>query len=67
MISKFKELKKNLKKDITQLPTLKVALLGDNATQFLAIAIKGIGIDRGYNIELFEEDIDLTLFEKLPI
>jgi len=56
MISTFKELKKNLKKDSTSLPTIKVALLGDNATQFLAIGIKGIGIERGYNIELFEAD-----------
>ncbi|MFT5248468.1 MAG: FkbH-like protein [bacterium] len=56
MISTFKELKKNLKKDLTTLPTIKVALLGDNATQFLAIAIRGVGIERGYNIELFEAD-----------
>jgi FkbH-like protein len=55
-ISIFKELKKNLKKDLRILPTIKVALLGDNATQFLAIAIKGIGVERGYNIELFEAD-----------
>ena len=58
MVSTFQELKKNLKKDITSLPTLKVALLGDAATQFLAIAIKGIGIERGYNVELFEADYD---------
>lgn len=58
IISKFKELKRNLKKDLTSLPTIKVALLGDNATQFLAIAIKGIGIERGYNIKLFEADFN---------
>ena len=58
MISTFKELKKNLKKDLTTLPTIKVALLGDNATQFLAIAIRGVVIDRGYNIELFEADFN---------
>jgi FkbH-like protein len=56
IISTFKELKKNLKKDIATFPTIKVALLGDNATQFLAIALKGIGIEKGYNIELFEAD-----------
>jgi FkbH-like protein len=55
-ISIFKELKKNLKKDLRILPAIKIALLGDNATQFLAIAIKGIGVERGYNIELFEAD-----------
>ncbi len=57
-IPTFKELKKNIKKDLTSIPTIKVALLGDTATQFLAIAIKGIGIERGYNIELFEADYD---------
>ena len=35
---------------------LKVALLGDTATQFLATAIKGEGVARGYNIDLFEAE-----------
>lgn len=52
----FQELKKNLKKDSTGLPTLKVALLGDTATQLLATAIKGMGIERGYQIDLFEAE-----------
>lgn len=52
----FKELKRNLKKDVSKLPTLKVSLLGDTATQFLAVAIKGEGIERGYNIDLFEAE-----------
>lgn len=52
----FKELKRNLKKDISVLPTLKVSLLGDSATQFLAVAIRGEGIERGYNIDLFEAE-----------
>lgn len=52
----FKELKRNLKKDVSTLPTLKVSLLGDTATQFLATAIKGEGIERGYNIDLFEAE-----------
>lgn len=52
----FKELKRNLKKDVSNLPTLKVSLLGDTATQFLATAIKGEGIERGYNIDLFEAE-----------
>jgi FkbH-like protein len=56
IISSFNELKKNLKKDITSYPTIKVALLGDTATQFLAIAIQGTAIGRGYNIELFEAE-----------
>lgn len=52
----FKELKRNLKKDVSQLPTLKVSLMGDSATQFLAMAIKGVGVQYGYNIDLFEAD-----------
>lgn len=35
---------------------MKVALLGDTATQFLATAIKGVGVERGYNINLFEAE-----------
>ena len=49
MFSTFSELKRNLKKDVSSLPILKVALLGDTATQFLAIALKGLGINIGYN------------------
>lgn len=52
----FKELKRNLKKDVNVLPTIKMSLLGDSATQFLATAIKGMGFERGYNIDLFEAE-----------
>jgi FkbH-like protein len=52
----FKTLKQNLKKDVSSLPVFKVSLLGDTSTQFLAVAIKGEGIERGYNIDLFEAE-----------
>lgn len=52
----FKQLKRNLKHDISALPSIKVSLLGDTATQFLATAIRGEGIERGYNIDLFEAE-----------
>lgn len=52
----FKELKRNLKKDVSGVPTLRVSLLGDTATQFLAVALLGEGIERGYNIDLFEAE-----------
>lgn len=52
----FKELKRNLNKDVSGLPVVKIALLGDTATQFLATAIKGWGVERGYRIELFEAE-----------
>ena len=52
----FKQIKKLLKQDNTNLLEMKVALLGDTATQFLATAIKGVGVERGYNINLFEAE-----------
>lgn len=52
----FQELKRNLKRDVSNLPLKKVALLGDTATQFLAAAIKGMGVERGYNINLWEAE-----------
>lgn len=52
----FKELKRNHKREISALPTIKVSLLGDSATQFLATAIRGMGIERGYSIDLFEAE-----------
>lgn len=52
----FKQIKKLLKQDNSNLPEVKVALLGDTATQFLATAIKGVGVERGYNINLFEAE-----------
>lgn len=56
MLLDFKQIKKLLKQDNTNLPVVKVALLGDTATQFLATAIKGVGVERGYNIKLFEAE-----------
>ena len=55
MIS-FKDIKKNLKKDFSCYPSLKLAVVGDTATQLLCTAIRGTGVIRGYNIELFEAE-----------
>lgn len=52
----FQELKRLAKSPSTELPALRVALLGDTATQFLAIALKGSALERGYKLELFEAD-----------
>ena len=52
----FKELKKLLKSDLSAFPSIKVSLIGDTATQFLGTAIKGSGVERGYNINLFEAE-----------
>lgn len=52
----FKDLKKKLKNIPEGLPLCKVALLGDTATQFLATAIRGMGLERGYNVNLYEAE-----------
>ena len=52
----FKALKKKLRGDLSGLPEMNVALVGDTATQLLAIAIKGCGVERGCKINLFEAD-----------
>ena len=50
------ELKKLAKKNLPDGPTIKVALVGDTATQLLATAIRGMGVLRGYNVDLFESE-----------
>lgn len=52
----YRQLKRHLKQDLSALPTLKVALLGDSATQMLATAIQGEGAARGYNIQLWQAE-----------
>ena len=52
----LQELKRSLKGDLSGLPKIKLALVGDTATQLLAMAIRGTGAIRGYNIELFEAE-----------
>lgn len=54
----FKKLKKNVMCVEPSMPTIKLALIGDTATQLLAIAIKGMGVERGYNINLFEAEFN---------
>ncbi len=54
----FSLLKKNLKKDFSQLEIIKVALLGDTATQFLYQALKGAGFDYGFDLKIFEADFN---------
>ena len=55
-ISEFKLLKRNLKADLGGLSPISIALVGDTATQLLCTAIRGIGVERGYKIELFEAE-----------
>ena len=56
MVISFKELKRSLKADLSGLTGLKLAVVGDTATQLLCTAIRGIGVERGYNVNLFEAE-----------
>ncbi len=52
----LKDLKRLSKHPSPKSPILRVALIGDTATQFLATAIRGLGVAKGYNIDLFEAE-----------
>jgi len=54
----LRDLKKNLSKDATSLPSVKIALVGDSATQLLATAIRGMGYEHGFAIDLFEAEFN---------
>ena len=58
MLKSFIQIKKNLKNDFSALKIIKVAILGDTATQFLTQALKGIGYDHGFNLEILEADFN---------
>jgi FkbH-like protein len=57
-MSTFSQLKKNLKNDFGGLKSIKLAILGDSATQFLAVAIRGTGYLEKLNIETWEADFN---------
>ena len=50
------ELKKALKNETNGLPQIKIALLGDTATQLLTTALRGMAVTRGYKTEFFEAE-----------
>lgn len=54
----FSQIKKNLKKDFTGLKCVKMAVLGDSATQFLTQALRGLGYDCQIDFEIFEADFN---------
>lgn len=54
----FSQLKKNLKKDFTGLKRLKLAVLGDSATQFLTQSIRAWGYESGFDFEIYEADFN---------
>lgn len=54
----FAHLKKNLKKDFSNLKELKIAVLGDTATQFLVQALRGSGFEKGFDLKIWEADFN---------
>lgn len=54
----FSQLKKNLKQDFSGLKTIKVALLGDSATQFLVQALRATAFEVGYDLQIWEAEFN---------
>ena len=54
----FAHLKKNLKKNFSNLKELKIAVLGDTATQFLIQALRGVGFEKGFDLKIWEADFN---------
>ncbi len=54
----FSQLKKNLKQDFKGLKKIKVAVLGDTATQFLVQSLRATGYDFGCDLSIWEADFN---------
>lgn len=54
----FSQLKKNLKNDFSGLKSIKIAILGDSATQFLTQAIRGMGFEFNLDLQIWEADFN---------
>ena len=54
----FSTLKKNLKKDFSNLKALKIAVLSDSSSQFLVQALRAVGYDNNYDLQIWEADFD---------
>jgi len=62
----FSSLRKNLKKDFSSFPVVKVAILGDTPTQLLHQALRGYGYEIGVSFDIFEADygqIDMQVMD----
>lgn len=60
----FNDLKKNLKKNLTDCKKIKLAIIADNASQLINTAIKGYGYEVCIDFEVFEAEynqIDLII------
>jgi FkbH-like protein len=57
-MSAFSELKKNLSKDYSSLPIVKLALLGDTSTQLLKQGLRGAGFNDGFDMQIWEAEFN---------
>ncbi len=57
-MTEFRQLKRNLQKDFAGLKRLRVAVLGDSATQLFCQAVRGQGYDAGLDLEIYEAGYD---------
>jgi FkbH-like protein len=57
-VKSFLQLKKNLKNSFSGLKLIKVAVLGDTATQFVIQALRGAGFDYGFDLQIWEADFN---------
>jgi FkbH-like protein len=64
LIPSFNILKKNLKKDTGNCPVIRVGLLADTASQLLSQAIRGYGIQKGLNFEIYEAEYN-QIFQQI--
>jgi FkbH-like protein len=54
----FSQLKKKLKNDFSHLEPIRIALLGDTATQLLAQAIRATGYDKSMDLRIWEAEFN---------
>jgi FkbH-like protein len=54
----FFQIRKNLKNDFSNLTSIKIAVLGDSSTQFLAQCIRGLGYDYGLDLQILDADFN---------
>jgi FkbH-like protein len=57
-MKEFIALKRNLKNDFSNLKKIRMALLGDTATQLLTQALRATGFDAGYDLIIWEADFN---------
>jgi len=58
IVKTFTQLKKNLKVNLSGFKKIRLALLGDTSTQLLNQALRGLGVDYGFDLTVWEADFN---------